>query len=381
MLALEVEDLVVNYDATRAVDRVSFLAEAGEFVALLGPSGCGKTTTLRAIAGLETPSSGRISVLGGTVFDDANSINVPTERRDLSMMFQSYAIWPHMTVFENVVYGLQLRRYSKKEARSRVEQALDLVGLSEFVDRPAPLLSGGQQQRVALARSFVFEPKLLLFDEPLSNLDAKLRNQMRDELKQLQERLGITSIYVTHDQEEALSMADRLIVMNEGRIEQEGNPVGIYYEPETPFVADFIGSSNIVHGERVDGQAKEGLVSVRLENGGIVACDAKDLESNELAVAIKSVHLKLTHDVLPGAVNAWKVRVTRRSFAGDFVDYYLDWQGQPLVCRGLPVELVEEGETVFCSVAPEHAVMMQRSRALGEESGQIAPRDPPSAMP
>ena len=381
MLALEVEDLVVMYDTTRAVDRVSFLAESGEFVALLGPSGCGKTTTLRAIAGLETPSSGRISVLGGTVFDDANSINVPTERRDLSMMFQSYAIWPHMTVFENVVYGLQLRRYSKKEARSRVEQALDLVGLSDFVDRPAPLLSGGQQQRVALARSFVFEPKLLLFDEPLSNLDAKLRNQMRDELKQLQERLGITSIYVTHDQEEALSMADRLIVMNDGRIEQEGDPVGIYYEPETPFVADFIGSSNIVHGERVDGHVDKGLVSVRLENGCIIACDSKDLASSELAVAIKSVHLKLSHDALPGAVNAWEVRVTRRSFAGDFVEYYLDWQGQPLVCRGLPDELVEEGETVFCSVAPEHAVLMQRSGASGQDPGQIAPQDVPPAVP
>ena len=381
MPALEVEDLVVTYDTTKAVDRVSFLAESGEFVALLGPSGCGKTTTLRAIAGLETPSSGRISVLGGTVYDDAKNINVPTERRDLSMMFQSYAIWPHMTVFENVVYGLQLRSFSKKEARSRVEQALDMVGLSDFVDRPAPLLSGGQQQRVALARSFVFEPKLLLFDEPLSNLDAKLRNQMRDELKQLQERLGITSIYVTHDQEEALSMADRLIVMNDGHIEQEGEPVGIYYEPATPFVADFIGSSNILHGERVDGQADIGLVSVRLENGGIIACNSRDLTSNELAVAIKSVHLKLSHDALPGAVNAWEVRVTRRSFAGDFVEYHVDWQGRQLVCRDLPVELVDEGETVFCSVAPEHAVLMKRSGALEQEPGQVPSQDSPSAVP
>jgi iron(III) transport system ATP-binding protein len=364
MLALEVTDLVVTYETIAAVDGVSFCAESGEFVALLGPSGCGKTTTLRAIAGLETPSSGRISVLGGTVFDDVNDINVPTERRDLSMVFQSYAIWPHMTVFENVVYGLQLRKYSKDEARRRVEEALDLVGLSEFVDRPAPLLSGGQQQRVALARSFVFEPKLLLFDEPLSNLDAKLRNQMRNELKQLQERLGITSIYVTHDQEEALSMADRIIVMNNGQVEQEGDPLSIYYEPATPFVADFIGSSNIVLGERVDEPIGPGLVAVRLDNGGIIVCDAKDVESNRLAVAIKSVHLKLTHCAPPEAVNAWEVRVTRRSFAGDFVEYRLDWKGQPLLCRGLPDELVEEGETIVCSVAPEHAVLMQSSGTL-----------------
>ena len=381
MLALEVKDLIVTYDMITAVDRVSFVAESGEFVALLGPSGCGKTTTLRAIAGLETPSSGRISVLGGTVFDDVNNINVPTERRDLSMVFQSYAIWPHMTVFENVVYGLQLRRYSKDEARSRVREALDLVGLSDFVDRPAPLLSGGQQQRVALARSFVFEPKLLLFDEPLSNLDAKLRTQMRDELKQLQERLGITSIYVTHDQEEALSMADRLIVMNNGHIEQEGDPVSIYYEPATPFVADFIGSSNIVHGERVDDHGGTGLVSVRLENGGIIVCESNDLTSSRLVVAIKSVHLKLTHHAPPEAVNAWEVCVTRRSFAGDFVEYRLDWQGQPLVCRSLPDELVEEGETIICWVAPEHAVVMQSFGALRQEPGQVDPQNAPSAVP
>ena len=361
MVALEVKDLVVTYDTVAAVDGVSFVADSGEFVALLGPSGCGKTSTLRAIAGLEVPSSGRISVLGGTVFDDVNGINVPTERRDLSMVFQSYAIWPHMTVFENVVYGLQLRNYSKAEARIRVEEALELVGLSEFVDRPAPQLSGGQQQRVALARSFVFEPKLLLFDEPLSNLDAKLRNQMRNELKQLQERLGITSIYVTHDQEEALSMADRVIVMNNGHVEQGGDPLSIYYEPATPFVADFIGSSNIVHGERVDEPIGPGLVAVRLDNGGIVVCAARDVASNRLAVAFKSVHLKLTKNVLPDAVNAWEVRVTRRSFAGDFVEYQLDWNGQPLLCRGLPDELVEEGQAIFCSVAPEHAVLMQGS--------------------
>ena len=358
MVALEVKDLVVTYGTIAAVGGVSFVAEAGEFVALLGPSGCGKTTTLRAIAGLETPSRGRISVLGGTVFDDADNINVPTERRDLSMVFQSYAIWPHMTVYENVVYGLQLRKYSKEEARRRVEEALDLVGLRDFVDRPAPQLSGGQQQRVALARSFVFEPKLLLFDEPLSNLDAKLRNQMRNELKQLQERLGITSIYVTHDQEEALSMADRLIVMNNGLVEQEGDPLSIYYEPATPFVANFIGSSNIVHGERFDGQTSPDLVAVRLNNGGTVVCDARDVASDRLAVAIKSVHLKLTHQAPPETTNAWEVRVTRRSFAGDFVEYQLDWKGQALMCRGLPDELVDEGETVICTVDPEHAVLM-----------------------
>ena len=380
MLALEVKDLVVAYDTITAVDRVSFVAEAGEFVALLGPSGCGKTTTLRAIAGLETPSSGRISVLGGTVFDDAKNINVPTARRGLSMVFQSYAIWPHMTVYENVVYGLQLRRYSKKEARTRVEEALDLVGLSDFSDRPAPQLSGGQQQRVALARSFVFEPKLLLFDEPLSNLDAKLRNHMRDELKQLQKRLGITSIYVTHDQEEALSMSDRLIVMNNGHIEQEGDPVGIYYEPATPFVADFIGSSNIVHGERIDENAGAGLESVRLDNGSVIVCDSKNVASKRLSVAIKSVHLKLTHRAPPEAVNAWEVCVVRRSFAGDFVEYRLDWQGQTLVCRSLPDELVEEGNTVTCSVAPEHAVLMQGFDAMRQEPGHVHPLNAPATV-
>ncbi len=200
---------------------------------LLGPSGCGKTTTLRAVAGLETPSGGTIRLNGETVYSATERRNVPAEKRGVSMVFQSYAIWPHMTVFDNVAYGLRVRKLPQAEVRQNVQRVLDLVQMQDFADRPASKLSGGQQQRVAVARAIAFSPTVLLFDEPLSNLDAKLRAEMRVELRELQRRLDITSLYVTHDQEEALAISDRVIVMNGGRIEQIGTPEDIYNRPRS----------------------------------------------------------------------------------------------------------------------------------------------------
>ena len=220
----------------------------GEQLTLLGPSGCGKTTTLRAIAGLEQPSAGEIRIGGAPVYSSAQGVNIPAEKRGLSMVFQSYAIWPHMTVFENVAYGLRVRRESKEAIAEKVERALDMVQMRAFSARGASQLSGGQQQRVALARAFVFQPSVLLFDEPLSNLDAKLRADMRIELRELQHRLGITSVYVTHDLEEALAMSDRIVVMRDGIIEQIGTPGDIYNHPRNAFVADFVGSANLIRG-------------------------------------------------------------------------------------------------------------------------------------
>ncbi|HEX2171334.1 MAG TPA: ABC transporter ATP-binding protein, partial [Dehalococcoidia bacterium] len=219
---IEVENLVVKYGDVTAVNGVSFAIRRGEHLTLLGPSGCGKTTTLRAIAGLEQPASGEILIDGKPVYSSSRHVNVPTEKRGLSMVFQSYAIWPHMTVFDNVAYGLRVRRLPKKEIEEKVHWALGLVRMNDFARRSAAKLSGGQQQRVALARSFAFSPSVLLFDEPLSNLDAKLRAEMRLEIKDLQQQIGITSVYVTHDQEEALAISDRVIVMNVGIIEQIG---------------------------------------------------------------------------------------------------------------------------------------------------------------
>src|ERR1043165_3395397 len=238
---IEVEDLRIHYGEVAAVRGVSFAVAPGEQLTLLGPSGCGKTTTLRAIAGLEQPSAGEIRIGGAPV-------SSPAEKRGLSMVFQSYAIWPHMTVFDNVAYGLRVRGESRAQIAVKVERALDMVQMRAFAERGASQLAGGQQQRVALARAFVFQPAVLLFDEPLSNLDAKLRADMRIELRELQHRLGITSVYVTHDLEEALAMSDHIVVMRDRLIAQVGTPHEIYNRPRNAFVADFIGSANLVRG-------------------------------------------------------------------------------------------------------------------------------------
>jgi len=238
---LEVRNLVKIFGKLTAVDNVSFKVEQGEVVTLLGPSGCGKTTTLRMVAGFEKPNAGEVEIAGRVVVATNRRINVPPERRDIGMVFQSYAIWPHMTVFENVAFPLNVRHANRQEIKRRVKETLELVGLANFSDRPAILLSGGQQQRVSLARALVYSPSILLLDEPLSNLDAKLREQMRIEIKRLQQQLGFTVLFVTHDQIEAMSLSTRLALMNQGRIEQIGGPQEVYENPQTPFVEDFLG--------------------------------------------------------------------------------------------------------------------------------------------
>jgi iron(III) transport system ATP-binding protein len=229
-----------------AVNDVDLRVGQGEFVTLLGPSGCGKTTTLRMVAGLEQNTGGRISIDNEVVSDAASRLFVPSERRRLGMVFQSYAIWPHMTVFENVAYPLRVRRRSAADIRDLVLKALRLVEMEGFAERPAPALSGGQQQRVAIARALVFEPKVLLLDEPLSNLDAKLRLQMGDEFRSIQKRLGMTTLYVTHDQSEAMALSDRVVVMDRGRIQQVGAPEEIYRYPANRTVAAFFGTPNLL---------------------------------------------------------------------------------------------------------------------------------------
>ena len=236
--------LVKTFGAVVAVNNLSFEARAGEFLTLLGPSGCGKTTTLRLVAGLERPDRGEIFVGGRAVSAAESGLFVPPERRGMGMVFQSYAIWPHMTVFENVAFPLQELRVPRAETRDRVMAILGTVGLGGLHARPAPMLSGGQQQRVALARALVSNPEVLLLDEPLSNLDARLREEMRFELREMQAKLGITSIFVTHDQAEAMTLSDRIVVMNAGAIEQEGAPEDVYQRPSTRFVMDFLGRAN-----------------------------------------------------------------------------------------------------------------------------------------
>jgi len=242
---VRVTEIHKSFGPVAALQGINFDVPLGSTVSLLGPSGCGKTTMLRSIAGLETPNAGRISIGNAVVFDNKQMINLPSERRKIGMVFQSYAVWPHMTVGQNVGFPLKIRRTPAKEIEARVIEVLSLVGLAGYAERPATNLSGGQQQRVALARAIVHEPRLVLFDEPLSNLDAKLREQMRTELKLLQNRLGFTAIYVTHDQEEALALSDSVIVMNHGRVEAMASPRELFNNPPTPFVANFVGFDNL----------------------------------------------------------------------------------------------------------------------------------------
>ncbi|MBV8219132.1 MAG: ABC transporter ATP-binding protein [Solirubrobacterales bacterium] len=245
--SVELRGLTKRFEDSSAVDGIDVSIEPGEFFSLLGPSGCGKTTTLRMIAGFERPSAGQI------VLDGVDVAEVPPHQRNVHTVFQSYALFPHLDVFGNVAFGLRRRRVAKDEARRRVQEAIELVELSGLEKRRPRQLSGGQQQRVALARALVLRPAVLLLDEPLGALDAKIRKQLRIELKALQEEVGITFVFVTHDQEEALSMSDRIAVMNTGRIEQVGTPAEVYEQPRTVFVADFLGVSNLMDAESLDG--------------------------------------------------------------------------------------------------------------------------------
>jgi len=357
---IEVDDLVVHYGDVMAVKRVSFAVRWGEHLTLLGPSGCGKTTTLRAIAGLEQPSAGEIRIGGQVVYSSTQRVNVPTEKRGVSMVFQSYAVWPHMTVFDNVAYGLRVRRLGKQDIAEKVRWALGLVRMGELAQRSAAQLSGGQQQRVALARSFAFSPTVILFDEPLSNLDAKLRAEMRLEIKELQHQLGITSVYVTHDQEEALAISDRVIVMHAGSIEQIGTPNEIYDRPRSAFVADFVGAANLIRGTLRRDRTSEGLVVLETASGVCVHGYENGRHVGiEGAFAVRTVYPWLSREQPHSPVNIWQVRISRRVFLGDFVQYLVEWAGHQLVVRRPPTEHFDEGEQVYLGIAPEHCVLLE----------------------
>jgi ABC-type Fe3+/spermidine/putrescine transport system ATPase subunit len=361
---IEIADLVVRYGDAVAVGGISFTVARGEHVTLLGPSGCGKTTTLRAIAGLEQPASGTIRIDGKAMYSSAEGRDVPAEKRGVSMVFQSYAVWPHMSVFDNVAYGLRVRKLRAAEIAQKVGRALDLVQMPDYGGRSAAKLSGGQQQRVALARAIAFSPTVVLFDEPLSNLDAKLRAEMRVELRELQRRLDITSVYVTHDQEEALAISDRVIVMNVGGIEQIGTPDAIYNRPRSRFVADFVGSANLIAGRVAGPVGAPGAIRFEAAGGIVLEAAAPHApRGDETTVAVRTAYI----DVVPGAppnvsggrVNAVAGRIRRRMFHGDFVQYIVDWPAGHLIVRRPPTDLIEEGAAVAVSFAPEHCVLLE----------------------
>ena len=303
-IAVRFQNVTRKFGDVRAVDDVSFDIRQGELVTFLGPSGCGKTTTLRLVAGLELASSGSIRIVGQDV------TGLSASQRDVAMVFQSYALFPHMTVQENVGYGLKMSGLTKPEIATRVQAVLDTVGLTGLGERMPAELSGGQQQRVAVARAVVLEPDVLLFDEPLSNLDAKLRRHVRDEIRELQLRLGLTAIYVTHDQEEALAISDRIILMKDGVIVQSGTPSELYDRPATRFVADFIGDANVVEAEVT--AVADGRANVTL-GGHAISVPVEGKTPGPALLAIRPQSILLVDDDTPDALRA---KIVRTAYLG-----------------------------------------------------------------
>jgi iron(III) transport system ATP-binding protein len=326
-MLLQIQNLTKLYtpgETGGGVRDIGFDVAPGEFYTLLGPSGCGKTTTLRCIAGLEEPTTGRMALDGETIFDAASRIMVPANRRRLGMVFQSYAVWPHMSVFDNVAFPLRMardRRWSRAELQQRVSRTLDTMELGAFADRSAAQLSGGQQQRLALARALVAEPRLLLLDEPLSNLDAVLRDHMRSELRRLQKDVGVTAIYVTHDQAEALAMSDRIAVMHNGRIAQIGTPREIYHQPRNAFVAGFVGRSNVLRGTLSERRTPGGGALIETSLGPIICEAPNDAVGAPGAALIRPEHVVLAPATTgqPGP-NCFRGRVSHTGFLGEAVE-------------------------------------------------------------
>jgi len=356
-----IENLHKSYIASgaevRAVDGISLGVESGKLITLLGPSGCGKTTTLRCLAGLERPQAGRIVIGNRTVFDSEKRIFVPASDRGIGMVFQSYAIWPHMTVFENVAFPLRVsraRKYSAAEIKERVSRMLDMVQLGGYAGRAATQLSGGQQQRLAFARGLVHEPAILLLDEPLSNLDAKLREQMRLELKRLQRTLNITTVYVTHDQSEALALSDEIAVFDSGRVIQRGTPQEIYREPQSRFVADFVGSANFLPGIA---RATEGGVTVVETAHGAMRCHfAVPIAAGAKALlTARPEDITLSAGAPPDGMNVLKGKIANRVFLGEVVDYIVDLGDGELRAR-LRADDFQIGQAVTIAVPPQKCV-------------------------
>jgi iron(III) transport system ATP-binding protein len=334
MPEIHVESLVKEFGDQRALDHVEFSVTEGELFTLLGPSGCGKSTTLMSIAGFQAPEEGRIVIGRETLFDASRRVNVPAERRNLGIVFQSYAVWPHMTVYENLAFPLKVRKLKRSEIKMRVRDVLGLVEMQQYEQRYPHQLSGGQQQRVALARALVYSPSVLLLDEPFSNLDAKLRERARSWLKDLQHRLGLTTIFVTHDQDEALSMSDRVVVMNEGKVLQIGTPEEVYRKPASRFVAEFVGRVNLI----------DGVVSTVEDGRALVEVDGSRQRLSLRAEG--SVHGRVTVAVRPEAItlvapgdesvngtNTWDASVHAVAFLGDHYEYELQAGSVPLMVQ------------------------------------------------
>ena len=350
--ALLIEGLVKRFATGKpAVDGVSFDVPAGEIVVLLGPSGCGKTTTLRCVAGLEHPTGGRISIGGRIVSEPERGVLVSPRERDIGMVFQSYAVWPHMTVYQNVAYPLKYRS-GGGDIAAKVRDTLELVGLGDYAQRSVTSLSGGQMQRVALARSLVYRPQLLLLDEPLSNLDAKLRIRLRDELRRILKQTGMTGLYVTHDQSEAVVLGDRIGVMREGKLLQMAPPDEIYNRPADPFVANFTGASNVLLGKVLARSGDKATIDLGAA-GRIEAWTPQPLAAGDKArVALRAENIRLGER---GPANVFSGRITERRYQGMQTVYDVEFGGQrvEVLELGTAARHTTDGE-IALTLPPDH---------------------------
>jgi iron(III) transport system ATP-binding protein len=368
---LKVDALFTEYTnelgkPVKAAQNVSINVPEGHLFTLLGPSGCGKTTTLRSIAGLERPKSGDISVGDTVVYSSRRNVFVPPNQRGFGMVFQSYAIWPHMDVFTNTAFPLQVGkiRYSRDQIEAKVMRVLKAVQLDHLRDREATKLSGGQQQRLALARALVMEPKLLLLDEPLSNLDAKLRELMRFELKRLQRELRITTIYVTHDQSEALALSHQIAVMNQGHIQQIGSPREIYERPQNQFVADFVGSTNFIDGTVVSRESEEGYYVIETEIGKLRSHSVEPVApGDKVVLSVRPEDVELT-ETRPDAVNSWHAMVDQKVFLGEAMDFRVKINDRVLLSRTHPSVRTPIGQQVWARIEPSKSIAMPKVKEL-----------------
>ncbi|MFI5015489.1 MAG: ABC transporter ATP-binding protein [Hyphomicrobiales bacterium] len=345
MTELRIQSLTKSFGGTRAVDDISLTIGNGEFVSLLGPSGCGKTTTLKMIAGFEHAESGSIA------FDGRDVSDLPAEKRDIGMVFQNYALFPHMTVEQNLAFGLEMRRLPRDEIKTRTRKVLDMVQLGDFASRYPRQLSGGQQQRVALARALVIEPRILLLDEPLANLDAKLRDEMRVFIRELQRRVGITTVYVTHDQAEAMTISDKVVVMFGGRIAQMGAPSDIYDRPRSREVAGFVGRVNLIEGKVLGNET--GRLRVRLSFGDIaVDRPGSGAADGAITLALRPEAISLAPSSAGG--HGWAGRVLAAYYSGSVIDYRIELDGgTALNVQTFPTSRFAEGDRVIAHAADE----------------------------
>lgn len=367
---VEVKNLVKTFPGgVKAVNDVSFEVPEGKFLTLLGPSGCGKTTTLRCIAGLEKAETGEIVVDGEFYYSVERKIILPPDKRNIGMVFQSYAVWPHMNVFNNIAYGLRMKKASGEEIKKKVKWVVELVGLEGLEERAVTKLSGGQQQRVALARALVYNPKLLLFDEPLSNLDAKLRERMRLELIKLQREIGITSIYVTHDQAEAMVISDEIIVMRDGKIEQIGNAESIYNRPKSRFVADFIGVANFLDGEVIEKRSrgsKYGLVKIsNVRNSyhirSIISEDFNDGEKVVIFFRPEKTEVRKVKSNQEGKeVNTFEGKISTLVYLGNYIDCRVMMEEKEIRAQISDKKDLNENDEVLIEVEAENCVCLKK---------------------